>query len=106
MVTVWPVDQHTMLVVSKAIEQHHVVKQCVLCGGPEIHSKEKPIARCFRCGNRKETETVLSRQPRRRCRRCKRYFRSRVAYLACEPCREKIAEGSVYDENSFQKPAR
>lgn len=92
------IDNYTLDLVNQALAQQHTITACKTCGGPEIHSLRQPISRCFGCDARNQTDRTATKPQRRQCRRCKKYFRSRTAWLACESCRSKMKEGRVYGE--------
>jgi hypothetical protein len=85
-------DQRVVMAVDLALKQGHRISRCGVCGGPEIHSKERPASRCWRCGAFRETASVANAAKRCRCLRCRRIFRSVVSWKYCEPCRESVAK--------------
>lgn len=86
------IDQHTVSLVAAAIEQGHKMTPCASCGGPEVHSKRRAAAKCFQCLAYRETAFVVRQAFRRRCRRCRRLFKTTVEYLTCEGCRGRLRE--------------
>lgn len=90
-------DPHQVERVGQAMAAGHRITTCEHCGGPEIHSLERPAAKCFRCFAYRTTEQVMSLPARRKCQRCKKFFRSRMEWLFCDYCREKRKKQGLGD---------
>jgi hypothetical protein len=88
----WEVDPLDVDRVARALNGHHRVTLCEVCGcGPRIHSKIRPASKCLRCGNYQLTESVMPSATKQRCRRCKTYRWQVLKSPYCESCREKVA---------------
>lgn len=86
------IDQRGLAALAEAMTRGHKVSACTTCGGPEVHSKITAQARCFRCGLVRQTAFVVPAVFRRRCKRCRRFFKTSVEYLTCEGCRGRLRE--------------
>jgi hypothetical protein len=88
-VTTRSVDPHVLAIVDQALAEHFTVRPCATCGGPEIASKRRPLARCFNCGVRRELAAVPPAVRRWRCDRCRRFFYAVLGLAACPACRDR-----------------
>jgi len=98
----WPTEPRTQAIVAQAQAEGYPIRPCEACGGPEIPSRIRAIARCFRCGRLRETRMAAPKQKRIRCAECRKYFTSVVAYLKCPACRTKRA----YQEDAPEAKVR
>lgn len=89
MITSTPLDPRMVEAVQQEIDEGHQLTICKECEGPEIYSRVKAHAKCFRCGAYRQTEQVAKPLVKRRCKRCKQRFETRFEYLTCEGCRGK-----------------
>jgi hypothetical protein len=53
------VDSYRLDALAQAMAAGHKIGACRACGGPDVHSKIRPAARCFRCGLARETAFVV-----------------------------------------------
>ena len=99
------IDQRVLMAVDAALKQGHRISPCSNCGGPEIHSKERPASKCWRCGAFRETSFVAAPAKRCRCLRCRRIFRSVVVWKHCQACRESVAKRAAKIARRGKGPA-
>jgi hypothetical protein len=81
------VDPRSIDILNRAEDEHYRLTACALCGGPELHAKTKPAAKCLRCGNYRVLERITPQVTRQRCRRCKEMFWAVLKMMTCEKCR-------------------
>jgi hypothetical protein len=95
--TVIEVDPRSIDTLNRAEEEHYRLTACALCGGPELHAKTKPAAKCLRCGHYRMLERITPQATRQRCRRCKEIFWAVLKMTTCENCRGKWRQPSETD---------
>jgi hypothetical protein len=95
--TVIELNPRTSDIVDQALRERYRIMACTLCGGPEIHAKLKPAARCFRCGHYRTLDRITATATRQRCRRCRATFWAVLKTTTCERCREKWTQGPETD---------
>jgi hypothetical protein len=95
--TVFEVDPRSIDTLDLAEHDHYRVTACAICGGPELHAKTKPTAKCLRCGRYRMLERITPQVTRQRCRRCKGVFWAVLKMITCEKCRGKWRQESERD---------
>jgi hypothetical protein len=83
------VDPRSIDILNRAEDEHYRLTACALCGGPELHAKTKPAAKCLRCGHYRMLERITPQATRQRCRRCREIFWAVLKMTTCEDCRGK-----------------
>jgi hypothetical protein len=87
--TVIEIDPRSIDILEHAEREHYRIMVCTLCGGPEVHAKNKPAAKCFRCGQFRILERITPLVTRQRCRRCQETFWGVLKTTTCVKCRGK-----------------
>jgi hypothetical protein len=87
--TVIEIDPRSVDILDQAEREHYRIMACTLCGGPEVHAKNKPAAKCFRCGQFRTLERITPLVTRQRCRRCQETFWGGLKTTTCVKCRGK-----------------
>ncbi len=87
-----PQTEHTPIMdsltaVLAAQDQRFRLGVCADCGGTEVFSKTRPLARCLRCRALRVLTRPAPIETRYRCAACKTMFRSVMKYLKCPKCR-------------------
>lgn len=88
-ITTRSIDQHVLAIVDRALAERFTVRPCPTCGGPEIASKIRPLARRFACGTRRALAALAPAVRRWRCDRCRRFFYGVLGLAACPACRDR-----------------
>jgi hypothetical protein len=84
-----PLDPRVCDLIEAAQRQHYKIGVCATCGGPELYSKTKPVARCLRCRRSRDLGAIAPHAKRHRCLRCRKIFYSVTNWQYCEKCRGK-----------------
>src|SRR5713226_796364 len=83
------IDPRTVDILDQATRERYRIMACAVCGGPEVHAKNKPAAKCFRCGQFRTQERITPLVTRQRCRRCQETFWEVLKTTTCVKCRGK-----------------
>jgi hypothetical protein len=87
--TVIEIDPRSVDILDQAEREHYRIMACTLCGGPEVHAKHKPAAKCVRCGHYRTLEQITPLVTRQRCQRCQETFWAVLKTTTCANCRGK-----------------
>jgi hypothetical protein len=87
--TVIEIDPPSVDILNEAEREHYRIMACTLCGGPEVHAKHKPAAKCVRCGHYRTLEQITPRVTRQRCQRRHETFWAVLKTTTCANCRGK-----------------
>jgi hypothetical protein len=91
------IDPRSVDILDQAERGHYRIMACTLCGGPEVHAKHKPGAKCLRCGHYRTLDRITSTATRQRCRRCQATFWAVLKTTTCENCRGKWTQEAKID---------
>jgi hypothetical protein len=97
------IDPRVCDILAQAEREHYRITACTDCGGPEIHAKTKPAAKCFRCGRYRTLERVTLAPTRQRCCRCKQTFHAVLKTRNCDKCRGKRSQEPEIDQLVIQR---
>jgi hypothetical protein len=82
-------NPRTCDVIDRARREHYEIRRCTRCGGPELHSKERPAAKCLRCGAYRELAAITPYERQWTCGACRRRFWAVLGTGTCAGCAAK-----------------